>query len=93
MIRQELVAKDLIQKGERNKTIVLMRKGVLQTFSPIHQKIKTRKTKRPDSTVTDLYFSQLRTSLNQSDISSIRMLLSSAERSMRVEGIGLKFRA
>ena len=36
MIRQELVAKDLIQKGERNKTIVLMRKGVLQTFSPIH---------------------------------------------------------
>ena len=37
--------------------------SVLQTFGPMYQK-KKQKTKRPDSTVTDLYFSQPRTSLN-----------------------------
>ena len=37
---------------------------MLQTFSPMHQKIKKRKTIRPDPAVTDLHFSLLRTSLN-----------------------------
>ena len=47
------------------KKVVIKRGKVLQTFSPMHQKIKKRKTnKRPDPTVTDLYFSLLRTSLN-----------------------------
>ena len=47
MIRQELVAKDLIQKGERHKMIVrnvlIMREGPLQTFNPMHEKSKTEK--------------------------------------------------
>ena len=44
------------------KKVLIKRGKVLQTFSPMHQKIKNRKTsKRPDPTVTDLY---LRTNLN-----------------------------
>ena len=73
------------------KKVLITREKVLQTFSPMHQNIKNRKTKRPDSTVTDFYFSQLRSSLNFRPIPSTRIVLSVAERSMRVERIGLKF--
>ena len=68
MIRQELVAKDLIQKGERHKTVAQKcpyHEGEsITNFQSNAPKIKNRKTRRPDSTVMDLYFSLLRTSLN-----------------------------
>ena len=69
MIRQELVPKDLIQKGERHKTIVQKkslswRREYYKLSIQCSEKIKNRKTRRPDSIVTDLYFSLLRTSQN-----------------------------
>ena len=45
------------------KKVLITGEKVLQTSSPMHQNIKNRKSARPDSADTNLYFSLLRTSL------------------------------